>query len=63
VHPSMTLLIVDELIRQNKDFDLLVMPNRGHGYSSEPYHIRRTWDYFVKHLAGKTPPVEYQIRR
>ncbi|MGF1669456.1 MAG: DPP IV N-terminal domain-containing protein [Balneolaceae bacterium] len=63
VHPSMTLLIVDELIRQNKDFDLLVMPNRGHGYSNEPYHIRRTWDYFVKHLLGKTPPLEYQIKR
>lgn len=63
VHPSMTLLLVDELIRHNKDFDLLVMPNRGHGYGSEPYNIRKTWDYFVRHLAGGEPPFEYQISR
>ena len=63
VHPSMTLLVVDELIHHNKDFDLLVMPNRGHGYANEPYNIRKTWDYFVEHLAGKTPPREYRIKR
>lgn len=63
VHPSMTLLFVDELIKHNKDFDLLVMPNRGHGYANEPYSIRRTWDYFVEHLAGKTPPKEFHIQR
>ena len=63
VHPSMTLLVIDELIRQNKDFDLIVMPNRGHGYANEPYHVRRTWDYFVKHLAGEKPPFEYQFNR
>jgi dipeptidyl-peptidase 4 len=63
VHPSMTLLLINELIRHNKDFDLIVMPNRGHGYANDPYHIRRTWDYFVRHLAGKTPPIEYQIGR
>ncbi|MEX0944642.1 MAG: DPP IV N-terminal domain-containing protein [Balneolaceae bacterium] len=61
VHPSMTLLLVNELIRHNKDFDLIVMPNRGHGFSSEPYYLRRSWDYFYEHLAGKTPPREYQI--
>ncbi len=63
VHPAMTLLLVNELIRHNKDFDLIVMPNRGHGYGNEPYHIRRTWDHFVRHLAGKTPPDSYRIRR
>lgn len=63
VHPGGTLLFVDELIRHNKDFDLIVMPNRGHGYANEPYNIRRTWDYFVEHLAGKTPPAEYRISR
>jgi len=63
VHPSMTLLLVNELIRHNKDFDLIVMPNRGHGYANEPYHLRRSWDYFYEHLAGKKPPHEYQIGR
>lgn len=63
VHPGMTLLLVDELIRHNKDFDLVVFPNRGHGYANEPYNIRRTWDYFVKYLADKEPPQEFEISR
>ncbi len=63
VHPSMTLLLIDELIRHNKDFDLIVMPNRGHGYASEPYKIRRTWDYFTEYLLGIAPPKEFQLRR
>ena len=62
VHPDMTLLLIDELIRHNKDFDLIVMPNRGHGFSGEPYMIRRTWDYFVEHLLGAEPPREFDIR-
>lgn len=63
VHPNMTLQVIDELIRHNKDFDVMVMPNRGHGYSGESYKIRRTWDYFVRNLLGKEPPEEYQLRR
>lgn len=61
VHPAMTLLLVDELIRHNKDFDLMVFPNRGHGYANEPYHLRITWDYFVRHLLGAEPPRGYRI--
>lgn len=61
VHPNMTLLLIDELIRHNKDFDMIVLPNRTHGFGSEPYFVRRTWDYFVEHLLGETPPREYQI--
>ena len=62
VHPNATLLVVDELIKQNKNFDLIVFPNRNHGYASEPYTIRRTWDYFVQHLLGETPPWQYEIK-
>ncbi|MFN2373454.1 MAG: prolyl oligopeptidase family serine peptidase, partial [Cyclonatronaceae bacterium] len=63
VHPNMTNLVINELIRHNKDFDLVVMPNRGHGYGNESYKIRRTWDYFVMHLLGLVPPREYDIER
>jgi dipeptidyl-peptidase 4 len=63
VHPDLTLLLIDELIRHNKDFDLVVLPNRNHGYAREPYWIRRTWDYFVRHLLDAEPPREYLIRR
>jgi len=63
VHPNMTLLLINELIKHNKDFDVMVFPNRRHGYSNEPYNIRITWDYFVRHLLEKRPPAGYTIRR
>ena len=61
VHPNTTLLLIDELIRENKDFDLIVMPNRGHGYANERYHLRRTFDFFVRHLMETEPPREYRM--
>jgi dipeptidyl aminopeptidase/acylaminoacyl peptidase len=61
VPPTNTLLVVDELIKANKDFDLLMLPNRGHGFGSEPYMIRRRWDYFVRHLLGAEPPKEFEL--
>jgi len=54
--------LVDELIKANRDFDLIIAPNRGHGLN-EPYFIRRRWDYFVTHLMGGTPPAQYEITR
>jgi len=62
VPPNNTLLVVDELIKANKDFDLLLLPNRGHGFGNEPYMVRRRWDYFVKYLLGAEPPKEYEMR-
>jgi hypothetical protein len=48
----------------NKDFDLLIIPNALHSYVTYvPYVARRRWDYFVRYLAGGTPPAEYQMRR
>lgn len=63
VHSNHSLLLIDELIRHNKDFDLVVLPNRNHGFGSEPYAVRRRWDYFVEHLLGETPPKEYEFGR
>lgn len=57
-----TLLVVNELIAANKDFDLILFPNRGHGFGNEPYMMRRRWDYFVKHLMGAEPPKEYEFQ-
>jgi dipeptidyl-peptidase-4 len=57
-----TLLVVNELIAANKDFDLILFPNRGHGFGRESYMIRRRWDYFVKHLMGAEPPKEYELQ-
>jgi len=60
---SNTMLVVDALIAANKDFDLLLLPNRGHGFGNEPYMMRRRWDYFVRHLLGAEPPRGYEIGR
>ena len=38
VPPNNTLLVVDALIKANKDFDLLMLPNRGHGFGNEAVH-------------------------
>ena len=56
VPPYNTLLVVNELIKANKDFDLLLLPNRNHGFGNEPYMVRRRWDYFVRYLLGAEPP-------
>ncbi len=61
VPPSNTMLVVNALIDANKDFDLILMPNRGHGFGNEPYMMRRRWDYFVRHLLGAEPPEGYEI--
>ena len=61
VPPYNTLLVVNELIRANKDFDLLMLPNRSHGFGNEPYMVRRRWDYFVRYLLGAEPPHEYEM--
>jgi dipeptidyl-peptidase-4 len=59
---SNTMLVVEALIRANKDFELLIFPNAGHGFGQDGnYMMRRRWDFFVKHLLGGTPPPEYQI--
>jgi len=62
VHPAMTIQVVDALIKANKDFDLIIAPNRAHGLN-EPYFVRRRWDYFVRYLLGAEPPAEYEIKR
>jgi len=61
VHIASTLVVVDALIAANKDFDLLIMPNRSHACGNDPYFVRRRWDYFVTHLLGATPPQGYRI--
>jgi dipeptidyl aminopeptidase/acylaminoacyl peptidase len=61
VHVASTLQLVDALVKANKDFDLLILPNRPHGCTEDPYFVRRRWDYFVRHLLGAEPPAGYQI--
>ena len=55
VPPESTLRVVDALIKANRDFELLFVPNGGHGAGGS-YGERRKRDFFVKHLLGVDPP-------
>jgi hypothetical protein len=56
------MLVVDALIKANKDFDEIIIPNVHHGYgAASDYMMRRRWDYFVRYLMGAEPPKEYEI--
>lgn len=62
VPPYNTYLVVDALVKANKDFDLIIYPNARHGYGADNnYMMRRRWDYFVKHLLGAEPPKEFKF--
>jgi dipeptidyl-peptidase 4 len=63
VPPYNTLLVVDALIKANKDFDLILFPHSRHGYGEfNMYMTRRRWDYFVRYLMGANPPPEYELK-
>lgn len=63
VPPYNTYLVVDALIKANKDFDLVIFPNARHGYGGDSFYMmRKRWDYFVKHLRGAEPPQEFKIK-
>ena len=62
VPPYNTMLVVEALTKANKDYDLVIFPNAGHGLGADsPYMMRRRWDYFVKNLLGKEPPPNYKL--
>jgi len=64
VHPVETMRFVDALMKANKNFDMLFVPNMYHGESGEHalYLVRRRWDYFVQYLLGVTPPANVEIK-
>ena len=61
VPPANSLRLVDALMKANKDFELLIVPNAFHPVEAFPYFHRRRWDFFVRELLGKTPPTAYQM--
>jgi dipeptidyl-peptidase-4 len=63
VNPVETMRFVDALIKANKDFDMLLVPNMYHGEDRNLYLVRRRWDYFVQNLLGVTPPKNFEIKR
>jgi len=53
VHPALTLQLVDALIRADKDFELLVLPNEDHtSVWSNPWFLRRAMAFMVEALGA-----------
>ena len=50
VHPASTLRVVDALIKADKDFDMLIMPNMHHTLREHDYYRRRVLEYFLQNL-------------
>lgn len=61
VSMSQTLRLCHELNRYNKDYELLVLPEKNHNVPSDLYFIRRKMDFFVKYLLGENPPKEFNL--
>jgi len=66
VHPALSYRVVDELVRLDKDFELLVLPNCNHlmidvtakdgegtGPFEHPYFVCKRWDFLVRHLLNE----------
>lgn len=62
VNPAASVRMADELIKANKDFELIMLPGKDHGTCYyDKYFIRKRWDFFVNHLLHKESPKEYKI--
>ena len=49
------------LIEAEKDFDLLLLPDAGHGFGNSRYFMKKRWDYFVRHLAQREPVADFRF--
>jgi len=61
VNPTHTRALIAALVKADVDHDLVMIPDGDHGcFLTEPYAVRRAWDYLVRHLLGEEPP-HYKI--
>jgi dipeptidyl-peptidase-4 len=60
--PNQALRLVDALTRANKPYDLIRLQNLNHFAGAiDGYTIKRTWDYFVEHLRGAAPVLDFKV--
>ncbi|OYV15064.1 MAG: dipeptidyl-peptidase 4 [Methanosaeta sp. NSM2] len=50
VNPCMTMQLVEAFINADRPFDLLIMPNRNHDLSYDPYYLHRLFRYLEENL-------------
>lgn len=56
-----TLQLANAFMEANRDFDMLILPNKTHSIYDHKFFTRKRWDYFVKHLMGAEPPYQYEL--
>jgi dipeptidyl aminopeptidase/acylaminoacyl peptidase len=59
-HPAALFRLTEALVSANKDFELLLDARTAHRITG--YSTRRSWDFFVRHLAGLEPPAGLAIK-
>ncbi len=59
--PKFKLDFVGRFENVQKDFDLVILPNAGHGFGNNRYFMKRRWDYFVEHLTESGPVAEFRF--
>lgn len=53
VNPAHTFRMAEALIKAGKNFDMLVLPGKAHGYgSADLFFERKMWFHFAKYLLG-----------
>jgi dipeptidyl aminopeptidase/acylaminoacyl peptidase len=62
VDPASTLQLVDALIKEDKEFEFIMVPGMGHS-SGGKYGERKRRDFFVKNLLGIEPPDWNQLQK
>ena len=64
VHPANTLRLANALIKNEKKFDMMMLPGQSHGFGEySNYFERMLWRYFAEHLLGDYNPdsIDYNI--
>ncbi len=64
VNPSATFKLAEALIKNNKEFDMLILPSQQHGYQGiyNDYFTKKRWNYFVEHLLGVKPIWDFELK-
>ncbi|HET6959289.1 MAG TPA: prolyl oligopeptidase family serine peptidase [Vicinamibacterales bacterium] len=60
VDPASTMQVVNQLVKANKDFELVVIPGADHT-NGGAYGDHKRFDFFVRHLQHREPPAWNQL--
>lgn len=57
VHPSASRALIAKLVEADIDHDVILLPHGDHASpETDPYYVRRVWDFLCRNLIGAEPP-------